>query len=104
MVLQTLTQNHKELSGDTNKLTSINRANELLDEINWKDLLKGDVDQMWSVSEENFMSVMHHGQCIPTVKLLVKSNVPWINKDITKAIRARNLSFRQVKRTEKPEH
>ena len=59
--------------------------------------MKGDVDQMWSVWEEKFMSVMR--QCIPTAKLSVKSNVPWINKDVTKAMRARNLSFRRMKRT-----
>ena len=35
----------------------------------------------WSIWEENFMTVMH--QCIPTAKLLVKSNVPWMNKDTT---------------------
>ena len=81
------------------ELADFDRANELLDEVDWEELLNGDVDQMWIAWEEKLMSVMH--QCIPTAKLVVKSNVPWINKDI---IKARNLSFRHVKRTGRVEH
>ena len=75
-----------------------NRANDLLDEIDWEELLNGDVDQMWSAWEDKFMSIMQ--QCIPTTKLFVNSKAPWINK----AMRARTLSFRRVKRTGRPEH
>ena len=79
-----------------------NRANELLDDVSWEDLLNGDVDEMWSHWEKEFMQVMR--QCIPTTKLLVNSKAPWINKDIIKAMQARNLSFRRVKRTRRSEH
>ena len=78
------------------------RANNLLNEVNWDELLEGDVDQMWYAWEEKFMSIMY--QCIPTAKLLVKSSVPWLNRDITKAMRARNLAFRHVKRTRRSVH
>ena len=44
--------------------TDFVKANEILDEVDWDELLNGNVDQMWSASEEKFMSVMH--QCIPT--------------------------------------
>ena len=78
------------------------RANNLLNEVNLDELLEGDVDQMWYAWEEKFMSIMH--QCISTAKLLVKSSVPWLNRDITKAMRARNLAFRRVKRTKGSVH
>ena len=78
------------------------RAIELLDEINWEDLLNGDIDQMWTTWENRFMAIMH--QCIPATKLKADSKAPWINKDITKAICARILSFRRVKRTGRPDH
>ena len=78
------------------------RAIELLDEINWEDLLNGDIDQMWTTWENRFMAIMH--QCIPATKPKADSKAPWINKDITKAIRARILSFRCVKRTGRPDH
>ena len=46
------------------------------------------------------MAVMH--QCIPTTKVSMKSNVPWINR--AKALHARNLSFKRVKITGRVEH
>ena len=52
--------------------------------------------------EEKFMAVMH--QCILTAKLSMKSRVLWISRDITKAMRARNLSFRRVKKTGRLDH
>ena len=63
-----------------------NTANNLLCEVNWKELLKGNVNEMWAAWEEHFMSVMR--QYIPSTKLSRKQNVPWIIKDIMKAIRA----------------
>ena len=48
------------------------------------------------------MAVMH--QCIPTAKLSMKSRVLWISRDITKAMRARNLSFRHVKKAGRLDH
>ena len=80
----------------------IRQSHDLLDGVNWEEVLQGDVDQMWTVWEEKFMSVMH--QCIPTMKLSVKSRLPWISRDITKAMRTRNLSFRHVKKTGRGDH
>ena len=80
-----------ELSGCSYQHADFNTANDLLCEVNWEELLTGDVNEMWAAWEERFMSVMC--QCIPSTKLSRKQNIPWINKDITKAIRARNLSF-----------
>ena len=50
------------------------RANDLLGDVNWEELLQGDVDQMWTAWEEKFMTVMH--QCVPTANLSMKSRVP----------------------------
>ena len=78
------------------------KANELLDDVDWEELLTGDVDQMWQAWEHKFMSVMH--RCIPTAQLSSKRNLPWINKTITKAIRARNLAFRRAKHSGREHH
>jgi hypothetical protein len=82
--------------------TDFDRAIDLLDDINWEEVLQGDADQMWTAWEEKFMSVMH--QCIPTAKISMKSRVPWISRDITKAMHARNLSFRRMKKTGRLDH
>ena len=42
--------------------------------------------------------------CIPTVNLSAKQNVPWLHKGLTKAMRARNLAFRCMKRTRRSVH
>ena len=39
----------------------------LLDEINWEEVLQGDVDQMWTAWEEKFVTVMHHCKTINEV-------------------------------------
>ena len=67
-------------------------ANDLLCEVNWEELLTGDVNEMWTAWEE------------VSTKLSRKHNVPWINKDIMKAIRTRNLSFRRAKRSGRVQH
>ena len=73
-----------------------------IDEINWNDILTGDVDQVWAAWEAEFMRVMH--QYIPTTNLSAKPNVPWLHKDLTKAMRVRNLAFRRMKRTRRSDH
>ena len=78
------------------------RANTLLDEINWDELLNGNVDQMWAAWEAEFMSVMR--QCIPIANLSAKPNVPWFHKGLSKAMHARNLAFRRIKRTRRSDH
>ena len=70
------------------------RANTLLDEVNWDELLNGDVDQMWAAGETEFMSVMH--QCIPTANLSAKPNVPWLHKGLSKHFDARKESDDQT--------
>ena len=78
------------------------RANTLLDEINWDELLNGNVDQMWAAWETEFMSVMR--QCIPIANLSAKPNVLWLHKGLSKAMHARNLAFRRTKRTRRSDH
>ena len=65
MALPSLVTSPKDQSGY--QQADFDRAIKLLDEVDWKEVLLGNVDQMWSAWEENFMSVMH--QCIPTAKL-----------------------------------
>ena len=99
----TVSRHHQELSGDIYSQADFDTANMLLDECDWDKLLSGDVDHiMWATWKENFMMVIH--QCIPTAKLSAKPNLPWLNHEITKGMRERNLAFRRVKRTGRSNH
>ena len=46
------------------------------------------------------MSVME--QCIPHATIRAKRNLPWINIELTKSMRARNLAYRKAKRGNNP--
>ena len=74
----------------------------LLDEVNWDELLNRDVDHMWTAWEAEFMNIMY--QCIPTANPSAKSIVPQLHKGLTKAMRARNLAIRHMKRTRRLDH
>ena len=77
-------------------------ANKLLSGVNWEELLNGDIDQMWAVWEETFLTIMK--QCIPTATLSAKPNLPWLNGDIIKGIHARNSAFRRAKKSGRTDH
>ena len=48
------------------------------------------------------MAVME--QCIPIATLTSKKNLPWLNRNIIKAIRERNRAFKRAKKSRKSEH
>ena len=77
-------------------------ANDLLNAVNWEDLLSGDIDQMWAAWEEKFIMIMK--QCIPTAELPAKPNLPWLNSDIIKGIRERNKAFKLAKKSGRTDH
>ena len=72
-------------------------ANELLvgcgDIINPDD----DLEHVWSVWEEYFMSIMH--QCIPQVTVKVKKNPPWLSSVLLTNIRKKNSLYRRARKS-----
>ena len=80
-------------------LADFNRAAELLDTIEWTNLLPDNVDDFWSAWKTYFLQIMEI--CIPNANVKVKKNIPWMNKGISVAIKQRNKLFQVAKRTGK---
>ena len=70
-----------------------NLACELIDQYDWDSLFDSDIDIYWSNWLKAYMQIME--QAIPKVVLPVGKNLPWLTKDIKKAIRARDRIFRR---------
>ena len=79
------------------KLANFERACELLDKVNWTEVLSGDINKAAQQWEEQFLNVME--QCIPKVTITPGHNLPWLTKDLQQAFRARNLAYKRAKRT-----
>ena len=65
------------------------KATELLEHVDWSDVLSSDMDtaaQMW---EERFLNIME--QCMPTITVSPQSNLPWLSNDLRKIFR--NAAF-----------
>ena len=79
-------------------------ANSILSSVDWADLLSqlDDIDQVWEKWKDKFMSVME--QCIPQATLSDRRNLPWLDRKLTKSMRARNLAYKRAKRTMNPNH
>ena len=73
-----------------------NRANELLTDTNWEQLLDTpDVNQALQNWESTFMSIME--SCIPKCTLPRRKNLPWLSKNLKRAMQKRNTLFRRAK-------
>ena len=73
-----------------------NRANELLTDTNWEQLLDTpDVNQALQNWESIFMSIME--SCIPKCTLPRRKNLPWLSKNLKRAMQKRNTLFRRAK-------
>ena len=73
------------------------RACELLNSIDWNEFFSGDINHAWTLWEHKFMSVME--ECIPRVKLTKRCNLPWLSKNLKRAMQKRNHLFRRSRRT-----
>ena len=73
------------------KLADFDTANDLLDPIDWDNLLSGDINQGWDNWKQTFLSVME--QCTTHTTIKSKHNLPRINIGLTKTMRARNLAY-----------
>ena len=79
-------------------------ANSILTDTDWEHILQqsNDINELWKTWKDTFMSVMQ--RCIPQTTLSDKCNLPWLNRDLTKYMRARNLAFKRAKRSNITRH
>ena len=70
-------------------------ANSVLLLTDWNNYLIGDVDQAWIKWKDRFMSIME--ECIHQSTLPDKHNLPWLNRELTMSMRARNLAYKCAK-------
>ena len=72
------------------------RANELLADVDWEQLLDTpDVDLALQNWESSFMSIMEN--CIPKCTLPRRKNLPWLSKNLKRAMQKRNTLFKKAK-------
>ena len=72
-----------------------------LDDTAWDDLLDDDVDSSWTRWKNCFLHIM--SQCIPQTIIKSERRVPWITRDIKKAMRRRKTLFQKAKFTGDPQ-
>ena len=73
------------------KYADYEKVTELLECVDWSNILSSDIDtaaQMW---EEHFLNIME--QCMPTITVSPRSNLPWLSNDLRKIFCARNAAF-----------
>ena len=73
------------------------RACELLEAVNWDDLISSDINEAWTNWYSKFMEIIN--ECVPKAFLSKRRNLPWLSKDIISAMRRRNTLFRLAKRS-----
>ena len=76
------------------------RAAELLNAIEWEEILPNDVESYWADLKTYFLQRME--MCIPQAMIKFKKTVPWMNNAIGKAIKKRDSLFRIAKCSRKP--
>ena len=81
-------------------LTDFDRTAELLDVIEWEEILPDDVESYWTALKSYFLQVME--MCIPHAVIKFTKNVPWMNSAIGNAIKKRVSLFLIAKRSSKP--
>ena len=72
------------------------RACSLIDATDWDSLLTGDVNESLANWEAKYMEVIE--LCIPKESLPKRKNLPWLMKDLNRAIRKGNVLYRRARR------
>ena len=70
-----------------------NRACELLESYPWESLVDEDINVYWFRWVNVFLEIVE--QTIPTASLSARSNLPWLTKDIKKAMKKRDILFKK---------
>ena len=66
------------------KYADYEKAAELLERLDWSEVLSGDIDTAAQKWEEQFLTIME--QCIPKVTITPGSNLPWLSKEFRKVL------------------
>ena len=69
-------------------LADFEKANEMIDSIDWDPLITEDVNVSLANWKKAFMNIME--ECIPRVILPKKQNLPWMSKKIAQTMTKRN--------------
>ena len=72
-------------------------ACKMLQDVDWNAVFTSDVDESAENWTNTFLSIME--KCIPTATLKKRRLLPWLNNNIRKHMRKRNIMFRKAKRT-----
>jgi len=70
------------------------RARERIETFDWDAGMVEDINLSWSRWHTNFMSIME--ECIPKKILTSRKNLPWLSKNIKKAMRNRNSLYKKL--------
>ena len=77
-------------------------ACKMLQDVDWNAVFTSDVDESAENWTNTFLSIME--KCIPTATLKKRRLLPWLNNNIRKHMRKRNIMFRKAKRTNNINH
>ena len=69
----------------------------LLSDVDWDQVLSGDVDECWSKWKTTFLRIM--GICIPHLTFTPRDRVPWLTNSLIKNIRKRKALYQTYKLT-----
>ena len=68
------------------------KACELLNTYDWDQIFTDDVNYAWALWEQKFMVVMK--ECVPRVQITKQHCLPWVSKNLKRAMQKRNQLFR----------
>ena len=72
-------------------LTDYDTMAVLLSDVDWDQVLSGDVDECWSKWKTTFLRIM--GICIPHLTFTPRDRVPWLTNSLIKNIRKRKALY-----------
>ena len=73
------------------------KACELLNTYDWDQIFTDDVNYAWALWEQRFMVVMK--ECVPRVQITKQRCLPWVSKNLKRAMQKRNQLFRRAHRS-----
>ena len=77
------------------KYADYEKATELLEHVDWSDVLSSDMDTAAQIWEERFLNIME--QCIPKITISSHSNLPWLSNDLKQNFPCKKCSIQTGK-------
>jgi len=73
------------------------KACEMIDDTDWDRLLTDDINESLGNWQAKFMGIIE--DCVPKKVLPKRRNLPWMTRNLTRAMRKRNHLFRRAKKS-----